>query len=234
MIAGMSGSQKSGLALWWAMEMNLATIYISADMDAFTATVRSAAKATGDHKDAVMRGLNGSGEGYYREALDDSRIQWCFDSAPTVDDVALELDAYTEAWDRYPEVVIVDNLMNVEAEHDNEFSGLKMIMSELHSLARLTGAAVFVLHHMTEANQRDTTMPCAKRDILGKVSQLPEVILSVALDNYRNEMRIAVVKNRNGKCDPSGRSYMSLQCVPEHGGFQAWQPAPVGQYGGYE
>ena len=47
MVAGRSGSQKSGFALYWVASMGLPTLYFSADMAPFTAGVRLASIATG-------------------------------------------------------------------------------------------------------------------------------------------------------------------------------------------
>jgi hypothetical protein len=46
--------------------------------------------------------------------------------------VADEITAYVELWDSYPEVIVIDNAMNVEAEMGEEHAGLRLIFKELH------------------------------------------------------------------------------------------------------
>jgi hypothetical protein len=51
---------------------------------------------------------------------------------------------------------------------------------------------------------------------MGKVSALPELVLSVALDGAANVYRIAVVKNRHGKADPTAENFVTLSVDPAH------------------
>lgn len=231
MVAGMPGSQKSGFTLWltsrWAEVGGLSCLYFSADMAQHTAITRLAGLLTGHTSETVSRGLSAGAEDFYAEALARVPLTFCFDSAPGLDDVMLELYAYVELYDEYPDVIVVDNLINIQVDHENEWSGLRVALIELHSLARLTGSAVVVLHHMSEAGQRDTTVPAARRDLHGKVSQLPELILSLAFDPSLNKLNLAAVKNRNGPADASGRTVVSLAVDPERTQFRPWAGYPI-------
>jgi hypothetical protein len=51
---------------------------------------------------------------------------------------------------------------------------------------------------------------------MGKVAALPELVLSVALDGQANAYRVAVVKNRHGKADPTAEIYISLSAEASH------------------
>jgi len=53
-------------------------------------------------------------------------------------------------------------------------------------------------------------MPPSRKSIQGKISQLPEMIITVALLPYTGEFRIAAVKNRFAKNSASGAQYVSL------------------------
>lgn len=153
-------------------------------------------------------------------------IQWCFDSSPSLQDVADELDAYVELWDEYPPVIVVDNAMNIEGSSDEGSGGLRFVLSELHRLGRETGSAVLVLHHARE--EGNPLEPSPREKVQGKVAQLPEIILTVALDG--EEFKIAPVKNRNGFQDPTGKTYRRLTAIPEKATFTAYVPK---QYGGF-
>src|SRR5674476_1426940 len=87
MVAGRSGTQKSGFALWWTCQMNLPTLYLSADMSPFTASARVA---------SLMLNLTFSF----------GAITW-----PGVD---AEIEAYVELHNAYPEMVVINNLMDIE------------------------------------------------------------------------------------------------------------------------
>jgi hypothetical protein len=89
--------------------------------------------------------------------------------------------------------------MNIAAETDNEWAGLRAIMMELHDMARQTEACVLVLHHVSEQSEYGSGMnPPARRAIHGKVSQLPSLIATMGYDPFNKQMRIAAVKNRFG------------------------------------
>ena len=63
---------------------------------------------------------------------------------------------------------------------------------------------VVVLHHVSE-NDSKPRYPASRKALMGKVSQLPELILTVALDG--DQFHIAAVKNRDGVSDPTAESY---------------------------
>jgi hypothetical protein len=162
MVAGQPGAGKSAFALWLAQRMGARTLYFSADMDAHTAVTRLAALQTGFTVDEVATALSGPGFGYFEEALMESNIQFCFDSGPTLDDIADEITAYVELWDRYPEVIVIDNAMNVEAEMGEEHAGLRFVFKETHRMARETGAGN---HRPSPHPRRGLTVPPAAAGI---------------------------------------------------------------------
>ena len=82
-------------------------------------------------------------------------------------------------------------------------------MSQLHHLARVTEAGVWVLHHTSEAEGRPGR-PAARRAIMGKVSQLPEMILTVATEPTRGLFHVACVKNRSGPHDATGDTFITV------------------------
>jgi hypothetical protein len=101
--------------------------------------------------------------------------------------------------------------MNVAAETDNEWAGLRAIMMELHDMARKTEACVLVLHHVSEQSEYGSpTRPPARRAIHGKVSQLPALILTLGYDPFNAELNIAAVKNRFGPHTADASDYVGL------------------------
>ncbi|PPT14797.1 AAA family ATPase [Streptomyces cinnamoneus] len=228
MIAGRSGTQKSGLALFWAASMNLPTLYFSADMSAFTASSRLASMATGDTTEMVEAGMAAGGR--YREtyinALTDSRITFSFGSPITWKAVDEELEAQVELWDAYPSIMVFDNLMDFE-NAESDYTEQMAVMSGLTELARATGSTVIVLHHASDKSweaKSDPWAPPSRDQVKGGLSEKPELSLSVALDPTSLEYRIAVIKQRMGPCDPTARRYATLRCQPDITRFSALEP----------
>lgn len=208
MVAGRAGSAKSSFALWLTMRMQLRTLYFSADMNPWQASIRLAAAQSEMTVDEVEGSLS---DGTYVPA-DPLPIHFCFDASPTLDDMDEELDAYLEAWNRWPELVVVDNLRNVDALHENEYGGQNFVLDHLHGMTRTTGAAVIVLHHTQIAvGTKDPGAPQPRWAIKNKVDELPELILTLGLDAETNLFQIACVKQRMGKQDIEAGHRATLQ-----------------------
>ncbi|MFJ3974909.1 AAA family ATPase [Streptomyces sp. NPDC090021] len=219
MIAGRSGTQKSGLALFWVASMNLPTLYFSADMSAFTASSRLASMQTGDTTEMVEAGMAAGGRHReeYLAALAHLNITFSFGSPITWKAVDEELEAYVELWDAYPAVMVFDNLMDFDGA-ESDYTEQMSVMSGLTELARATGATVIVLHHASDKSweaKSDPWAPPSRDQVKGGLSEKPELSLSVALDPNSHEYRVAVIKQRMGPCDPTARRYASMRCHPE-------------------
>ncbi|MGW1558294.1 AAA family ATPase [Streptomyces sp. NPDC002144] len=219
MIAGRSGTQKSGFALYWVAQMNLPTLYFSADMSAFTASSRLASMATGDTTEMVEAGMAAGGRHReeYLSSLAPLNITFSFGSPITWKTVDEELEAYVELWDAYPAVLVFDNLMDFEGA-ESDYTEQMSVMSGLTELARATGATVIVLHHASDKSweaKSDPWAPPSRDQVKGGLSEKPELSLSVALDPTSHEYRVAVIKQRMGPCDPTARRYASMRCHPE-------------------
>jgi RecA-family ATPase len=211
MIAGQPNSGKSLLALFYAVKSGVPTLYVSADTDAYTTAIRAAAVITNTQVASVEEAFNsGNGYEFYQDELASLKhLQFSFDPSPTLDDIDLSIKAYAEAFGEYPQLLIIDNLLNIAALHDNEWTGMRDIAKAMHHVARETEAAVFLLHHTSEGEGRPE-LPPSRKSIQGKISQLPEMILTVALDHDTSEYRIACVKNRFAKNSASGSNYTIL------------------------
>jgi len=223
LIAGQPNAGKSLFALWLASQFDVPTLYFSADSSSFTASTRLAAAYTGDATEKVAEGMRAGGAGYYEAVLDESPIRFCFDPNPTHTTIADELDAWVERWDDWPRLVIVDNLMDVVGAGDSEFAAYKDVLLGLKTIARETEAAILVLHHMSESGT-DPFTPAPRKAVMGKASQTPEHVLSIAMGEGGDEFRLSVVKHRNGPADPSGKKYISLRALPDRCQFEKWVP----------
>ena len=211
MVAAAPNAGKSMFALIYAIKADVPTLFFSADTDIATVMMRTAAHISGHNQTLVEENLT-KNPTYYDSKFDKVKnIQWVFDSSPSLDDIEMEVKAYIELYGIPPELIVIDNLMNVAAESDNEWAGLRQIMVELHDMARQTEACVMVLHHVSEQSEYgSTTEPPHRRSIHGKVSQLPAMILTLGYEPIGNLLRVAAVKNRFGKHTADGKDFVSL------------------------
>jgi hypothetical protein len=211
MVAAAPNAGKSMFALIYAVKAQVPTLFFSADTDTTTVMMRAAAHTSGHNQVTVEQNLSADSH-YYDKHFDKlSHIKWVFDSSPSLDDIELEIKAYVELYGLAPELIIIDNLMNVAAETDNEWAGLRAIMMELHDMARKTEACVLVLHHVSEQSEYGSpTEPPARRAIHGKVSQLPALILTLGYHPVQGELKVAAVKNRFGPHAADGKDYATL------------------------
>ena len=212
MIAGEPGAGKSTLALAMALRMNVPTLYLSADTNAHTMAMRLYSMITGESQQQAEIAIEKNPEEAKRKLSLASHIYWSFDSSPNFGDLDDEVMAIEELLGRPPELIVVDNLMDIAMDGGEEFGGMRSAMKELKFLARDTNAAVLVLHHTSESFKSDPTPPRAA--VQGKVNQLPALILTVGQQS--GLMAVAPVKNRYGKADPSGNIPVWLQFNPEY------------------
>lgn len=219
MLAATPASGKTYLALKWLKEMGLPTLYFSADADEATIVERMCSILSGESTDSVAKDLREvEGKEYWADMLGDQVpfMRFVFTPDPTYDELVQELLAFNELTGDYPKVVAIDNLMNLVGENENEWGAMRDHTKAVKNLIRTTGAAFFVLHHMSE-DVKDPSVPAPRKAIQGKVSQLPEMILSLA--RAGEELRIATVKSRFGEQDPTGEYYTRLWVDLNTGSF---------------
>ena len=211
MVAAAPNAGKSMFSLVYAIKAKVPTLFFSADTDTATVMLRAAAHVAGHTQQTVENQININPAAYDEALQEISHIQWVFDSSPNLDDIEAEVKAYIELYGIAPQLIVIDNLMNVVAETDNEWAGLRQIMMELHDMARKTDACVMVLHHVSEQTEYgDMTEPPHRRAIHGKVSQLPALILTLGYNPFEHTMRVAAVKNRFGKHSVNGKDWAGL------------------------
>jgi hypothetical protein len=211
-IAGTPGSMKTGLTLYWVGRLGKPTLYFSADSEDFEVMERMAAMMTGDTMQEVR-----ANPGKYAERLDELKMRFIFEDSPTYKDVELEVAAYAEVYGRWPEVIVIDNLMNLVGESDDEWGSMRDSAKVIHRLTRITKATTLVLHHMSEDKVDPSATPQPRSKLQGKVAQLPKLILSLAFDGQR--LNVCAVKNRFGPADASGQNYTTLWCDPNRSQF---------------
>jgi hypothetical protein len=206
-VAGPPGAYKTGFMLYMVLRWNLPTLYFSADSEPFEMFERAAAAITGDTMEEVRH--------HPADYVDDlqvaSNVRFVYEDAPTYSDVELEVAAYAEVYGVFPQIIVIDNLMNLTGESEDEWSSHRDHARVIHRLTRITKAALFVLAHMSD-DRPDPSRPAPRSKLMGKVGALPKAIWSLALKD--NQLLIAPVKNRWGPGDASGSTYATVFVDP--------------------
>ena len=232
MIAGQPSSGKSALGLWWVNAMGVDGLYFAADMTAHQISTRLGALRTGHTVTQVADALENEDSpeySFYEDAIAGSNIMFNFQSAPSMVDVVEELEAYLEVFNQYPTVIGVDNLRNFCDEQDYQLQ--QVVVADCQTLARETGSTVVLLHHTTEATSRAVEFPQARKDIKNKLGELPEWILTVAVDQATDVFRVAMVKARGAKHDPTGEDFVEFVSDLSRASFTP-KPVWVPSWGG--
>lgn len=209
------GVGKSAFALTLAVQSGSKSIYFSADSGPGTQLSRTAAIKLGKETEEITKEIE-QGNLFETELVELKRIRWDFDAGPTLDSINESVDAYAYLHGEYPELIIVDNLMDVVADVNGDDSSgtfsMQAILQFLKELARNTGAMVMVLHHLVgEFENGDTPPPLGA--LRGKVSKVPEQVLNL----YRIEsvmgpeaLGVVIAKNRGGKANAAGKMHVEL------------------------
>lgn len=221
LISAGPGTGKSAFVLSLALQSGAATLYFSADSDAFTQLVRSISILTDKTQTEAAQAVHSNNLEDVQDQLRASPIRFSYDANPSIDSIESTLEAYEEVYGEYPGLIIVDNITNVRTaggDDDDPFSGLEGLMDYLHTMSRATEACVICLHHVTGFyNDADRAIPMS--GVKQQITRVPETVLTLH-KRHGDDMGSAVlcvstVKNRGGRADPSGRTYAELMFVPD-------------------
>jgi hypothetical protein len=225
MIVGRSGSQKSGFALWWMDRMDIDCLYFSADMSPFTASSRVASSRWGistEELEETKKKNPAQFELIMAEAAK-AKFTFNFGSPIRLSTIEAQLDAYVQAFDRYPTAMIYDNLMDFEGA-EAEYGAQMEVMQLMTELSRETGSATVVIHHASDKSwdaKTDPWNPPGRSEVKNGMSEKPELTLAVSLNAYTMDFHIATIKQRMGRQDPTGRTFVTLRAEPEKTRFHA-------------
>lgn len=212
MIAGPPGAGKSTAALAIAVRSQVPTLYASADSHESTMAIRSLSMVLNLPQAEVEERMANDPQ-WASSILKDNigHIRWMFDASPTLADLEDEINVYREVMGANPELVVVDNAVDVTHESGDEFSSLRSLMREVKWWARDTSAAFLILHHTSEGYEG---YPCPPRAALhGKIAQVPSLIVTLSSDQP-GLMAAAAVKNRYGPADATGKTAVWMDYFP--------------------
>lgn len=204
MVAGAPGSFKSVLALNMLIEWaksGKSGLYFSPDSDEFTVAQRVTGILTG-HSTEVIETAWGRGEtAPYLAALATlDRVKFAYTQCD-IDAITVHLRAFEAVYGEFPQVVFIDNLIDT-VEDPTDWGGMIQVIRDLKGIARETQAHVCILHHASEEWAKGHPgMPPPSWAIQGKVSQIPNLVLTVGALGL--SLKVAPVKNRTGPQDPT-------------------------------
>lgn len=214
LLASAPGGGKSTLALAYALYANVPTLFISADTDLTTMAIRTASAVlgwpqaqaeAGMHSPDVQRAIESTGH-----------IRWTDDNQPTVADIYQETLAYCEVLGDFPTLIVVDNLIDVQAERgsDKDWSGTRAVVDGLKRLARESEAHVLILAHAT-GRYENGDEPIPLGGLEWKPGKNVELVLTMHQGEGR-ELRVCPVKNRMGKANAKGALHVPLYADMDH------------------
>lgn len=227
--SGPSASFKTMVMLNAMMNMRIPTLIFSTDSDESTIASRMLGSMTGTAIDSTEEWLKPDSPHLARAAEllgQYDFLRWDFAPNPTLDDLWHGVYAYATVEGVWPQQIVVDIASDVYMDgHKDEWGMLKDLMRQGKVLARETGAAVHLVHHVSDAWRPTQERPVpSKGDVLGKVSGIPVLMVNFAPTDREGEVLVACVKNRFAKCDPTGRTYFRMRVNPETGVVSDWIP----------
>jgi len=225
LIAGAAGGGKSAISSFMALNMDYShghgtgrvpTLYFSADNDKLTFGCAAVAAAMDIHTNQAEKLLEiGDPEAFALLEELTAHLWVSFEPSPTPLDIREEIDAFATVYGDWPHVVVIDNLMDVDASGGgiDERSSQNAILDFLKRLARETGAAVIVLCHVT-GEHADGTAPIPRSGLMNKIDKPPQVVLTLhQIDT--NLLGVSVVKNRRGRAKTDGTLIAEIPWMPE-------------------
>lgn len=207
-IAGQAGSGKSSLAMALAYRSRVQTLYVSMDTHKDTMSMRLISMILNTPSNIVEPAMQD--REWASEVLSEADwFTWAFDSVNDVQAIEDEILAHIELNGVAPELTVVDNLTDMSTGGEEEWGGARNLMKDFKYLAREYDTSLLVLHHTADKYLESGCAP-ARWDLMGKVSQTPALILTVA-QNDAGFIGVCPVKNRYGPADPSGRTPVWLR-----------------------
>lgn len=220
MVSARSGSGKSTFGLYFAAMSGLSTLYFSGDMSAFQASVKLACAVRHETIDTVVDSMSNGKRDEILGSLP-TNISFAFGEI-TKRNIDRHINAYVELNNEFPELIVIDNLMDMEG-CESDYVAQSEAMQWLHVLNRDVGSAVWVLSHATDKGERGRSSPHEpppRSEIKNGMSEKPETVLTLGLNPFTDELNIAIVKQRLGKSDPSGRQYVSVRSVSDQSRYE--------------
>lgn len=205
LLAGPPGSGKTISSLNFVNRLKVPTLYVSNDSTRYTVINRVFSMLTGREMAVSKEIIENNPELASIQLQRWSQVRFDFNSKPDVSEIVNHGEAFRELFGEYPHLTVVDILMNIDHEGVAEQNYWRL-MPALKEIASEQNTALLAVHHTSESAKGEPCPPMSA--IMGKANQLPELIITQVM--VGNKMYYAVVKNRNGPSDPSGKRSFTL------------------------
>lgn len=208
------GVGKSLVGLAWAVhlaEQGRPSLVISIDTDLPSQAQRAVAMVA----NLPIKDVEDDPAGYAEVLLElDYPIRWS-DSAMTGEDLDELLAAEAEYLGEVPALVVVDVATSLLDGEENA-GNVRGIFRRMQAAARKHQTVVFALHHLSAGDNAKGAPPQAMsvvtmKHVLYKVEGIPEILLGAWRPGPK-DLRIAVLKNRQGNASPDGTFHTRLEC----------------------
>ena len=211
-IGAAPGGGKTALMLNIAHLLREYTIlYLSPDSDVTSVGARMVATMKGVAARKIFSDFDSGARAEHMETTKELKhIQFSFQPQLTFEDISEELEAYQYIFGHFPDMIVLDNIRDVypdetsEGEHNRHGATVDFF----HKLARDSGSACVLLHHL-RGEYEDSTVPPPLSALLGKISKQASLVLN-AFSPDDQSLGVVIAKNRNGKASPSGEDYVHL------------------------
>lgn len=212
MVASGQGGGKSAFLTNYLARARVPALYFSPDSDIGTIGPRMIATITERLARDVFDDLDaGRREAHLEAAKRLDHIHWSFETGLSYEDIQDHLIAYERVHGYYPQLIILDNLRDV---YDGDGEGGEhqrhaRTVDWFHSVARQTGAACVLLHHL-EGAYDDPSIPPPLKAILGKVGKNARMSLHLFSPDD-DSLGVVVAKNSNGRASPGAHDWHTLK-----------------------
>ncbi|MET8684826.1 AAA family ATPase [Streptomyces sp. NPDC004732] len=210
---GGTGKSAYTLARILNAETPIPCIYFSADSSADIQLSRAISMLTGIEMAESMKAVRKNNVGPYAEVLNRHPVRFNYDAAPSIDDVERVVAAWYELYGEDAHMIVLDNITNIRggtaANDEDPFGGLEALMDWANDMARTTGAHVAGLHHTTGPHN-DGNSPIPMSGVKGQITRVPALVLTLHKPD-ENTLAVSTVKNRAGRSDPSGGTFVELE-----------------------
>ena len=212
LVAAGPGTGKSSFVLNYVLKSKASCMYFSADSDAYIQLSRSLA-VLGGIPTTEAEGIIRSGDTErIGSIIGNSPVRFNYEASPTLEHIERDILAYEELYGDFPEIIVIDNVLDVQLDGEVDYTSLDQLMAYLHELARETSACVIALHHVT-GEYNDANKPIPLSGVKGQIGRVPELILTLHKEVHElgaDVLNVSTVKNRGKKADPSGSTFISL------------------------
>lgn len=224
LVASAPNAGKTAFAIAYAVQTELPTLYFSADTDPYTMATRIAASASGREVDAIEKQATPAEIAEILRQVEHIRL--CTESSLSVPLIHDECRAWYEIYGfgAGPDLIIVDNLVNVTGKGDSGWQVKRWVVDELKSLARETQAHVMVLAHAVGSHDGGGR-PIPLDGLEDKLGKSPDMVLTLDREGPWG-LNVRPVKNKSAVADPSGGLAVKLLADMRRMDIRDWPPGP--------